>query len=876
MRSFFKYFLYSLAIVIPIFFAFKNIFIFKPLAGGDAPFFYSEGLKELISEPMSWTSRGNNFGGQNLIIWLSPLTILYGLLGSLFKLGNDVAVRLIFYLPSIVLSVVGGYSFSRYLKFSHLTSFFAALFYVLNTYFIVLIDGGQVGVALAYAIFPFTLIALKKLFDSPSLNYFYIALVAFFINGLADPRITLISIITVIAWIIIESLSTKKIIDLKKLFIFIPLVFVWACANLFWIYPLIMNTVSAVSGQNFNFTSLLSSLFVFQPHYPGNQFGKVNPPPFYFFVLPSLIFVNFFIKERDIKEQKRLLVVLTSLVLVLMFVVKGGNPPIGEWYSWLVENVTLGSSFRDSTKFFVPLVLFAGILIGNAISFLSSKMPNNFFGKLTLVTGYLLLISLVYPSLFGRMNFVLSNKDGSNDSSKIYQEIRRQDGFFRTAYFSEHQPTSFESNQKPLIDGKNLVNLMPFRSMNVGEDVFNFVNNPNFVGWFRVLGIKYIFLPGNPRDLLPSKTEIENWTETKNIVDSTQGLTKLSWDTSFAGYEIPNPGPRMWVADRLIGVVGPQSENIDKQLAPSVYFEDEKFNPRLLEGKDANSVKIFFNGKEQVDLTMSFLKKYITTTTGSGNNKWAVYKPGEYLKAKYELLIRGVEYKDFDYGLGLSFSTIAGEKMDVPLTATVSGEYILGVRSMSVTDSGGLRLSFNKIDNDISSKKTDFGWHTFGPFKLDKGVHRAVFQNTGGLQVVNALALIPKDSFSEAEKLSTVFVKHFGLINENQINVKNLGEAELLPEGTLKTKFNVPTKGNWLIVSDSYDPLWHLRKGTEFFESVPVYASINGFYFEPKWNDVHVEFGGQDNVRWGIYGSICSILMLSIIYFWFLSKDGKD
>lgn len=846
------------------------------LAGGDAPFFYSEGLKELITEPLAWVSRGNNFGGQNLIIWLSPLTILYGVLGSLFKLGNDVAVRLVFYLPSIILSIVGGYSFSRYLKFSSVTSFFAALFYVLNTYFIILIDGGQVGVALAYAIFPFTLMALKKLFDSPSLNSFYMALVALFINGLADPRVTLISVVTVFLWIIIESLSNmkityKKITDLKKLFIFIPLVFVWTCANLFWIYPLIKNMTSGVLGQNFNFTSLLSSLFVFQPHYPGNQFGKVNPPPFYFFVLPSLIFVNFFVKE-----QKRLLVVLTSLVLVLMFVVKGGNPPIGEWYSWLVENMTLGSSFRDSTKFFTPLVLFAGLLIGNAISFLSSKMPNKFFGKLVLVTGYLLLISLVYPSVFGGMNFVLSNEDINNDSSKIYQEIRGQDGFFRTVYFSEHQPTSFESNQKPLIDGKNLVNLMPFRSMNAGEDVFNFVNNPNFVSWFRVLGIKYIFLSGNPRDLSSSKTEIENWSETKNIVDSTQGLTKLSWGTSFAGYEIPKPGPRMWVTDRLIGVVGSQSENIDKQLAPSVYFEDEKFNPRLLEGKDPNSVKIFFNGKEQMDLTMSFLKKYLMTTTTSENNKWAVYKPGEYLKAKYELLIRGVEYKDFDYGLGLSFSTITGEKMDIPLTATVSGEYVLGVRSMSATDSNNIKLSFNKIDNDISPKKSDFGWHTFGPFKLDKGVHNAVIQNTGGLQVVNALALIPEEKFIEAEKSSDIFVKHFGKINESEILYQNFGGSELVPEGVLKGKFTVPTKGFWLISTDSYSSLWKIRKGVESFESVPVYAIINGFYFEPKWADVHVEFRGQDNVRWGIYGSVCSILLLSIIYFWFLSKDGKD
>lgn len=871
MKNLYKYFLLTLFIIIPIFFVFRNIFGVGPLAGGDAPFFYSEGLGDLVTEPLSWSSRGNNFGGQNLSIWLAPLTFVYGLLGSTLNLGNNIAVRIVFYIPSIIMSVVGAYLFAKYLKFSTVTSFFAALFYVLNTYFILLIDGGQVGVALAYSVFPFTLILLKKLFDTPSVNYFFIALVSLFVNGVADPRIALISIISVFVWILIESLSNRKITNLKKLFIFIPLILAWALTNLFWIYPLIKSGSGGISSQNFNFTSLLSSLFVFQPHFPANQFGKIIPPPFYFVILPILIFANLFSSEK-----RKLLITLVFSVLVFMLVTKGGNLPLGTWYDILVNKIPFGSSFRDSSKFFVPLMLFASVLIGNSITFLSSKMPSQYLSKLVFVMGYLLLILLVAPSIFGEMNFVLSSKNLNDDTTKIYQKIKGQDGFFRTAYFPERQSTSFESEQKPSIDGKNLVNLTPFRSINTGEDVFNFVNNPNYVEWFRVLGIKYIFLSGNPRDLAPSKEESEGWSETKNLVDSTPGLTKLNWGLSFPGYEIADSGPKTWSVDKLIGIVGPQSADPDKQLVPSIYFEDEKFNPRLLEGKNPDSLKIFFNGKDKKDLTMSFVKPFIYSTQKAKTNEWATYKTNEYLKAKYELLIRGEKYVDFDYGVGVSFSTQVNEKMKIPLTATASGEYVLAVRSMSATNSASLKLSFNNTDNEIVSKKKDFGWQTFGLYKLDKGTHDVVLQNLGGLQVVNTVALIPKESFMQAEKLADVFVKHFGEIGENQIKNQSFGEAKLESKGTLKSKLTVPSKGFWLISTDSFDPLWTLRKGNEVFKSIPVYGMINGFYFEPNWNDVHIEYKGQELVRWGIYASICSILLLSLIYFWHISKDGKN
>ncbi len=862
---------YIILFVIPVLIIFRTIFFGGLLAGGDAPFFYKQGLKELVTEPQGWTQREVNFGGVNTLLWLSPLTFLYGVLGSFLNMGNGLAVRVVFYLPTILLSVAGFCFFARYLKFSGVTVFFGSLFYVINTYLILLVDGGQVGVALSYGIFPFTVLFLKKLFDTPKIGIFFIALAVLFLETVADPRVALISLLTIFIWVIIESLINKDYKKLGKIAWYLPLVLILSGLNLFWIYPLLKNgSENGFASQSVNFTSLLSSLFVFQPNFPGNQFGKINPPPFYFALLPILIFLNFFYKER-----KKMLTTFLCLILLFIFLAKGGNPPFGAWYDLMVSKIPFGSSFRDSSKFFIPLILYGALLIGNSIEFIYKNISKVLLKRLFLFAVYLYVLFLVFPALAGKLNFVLSRRITNTDSNKIYENINGKPGFFRTAWFSEVEPTSFESFEKPSIDGKDLVGTFPFRSMNASEDVFNFVNNPNFVDWFRVLSIKYLFLSGNPRDLTPSPEDQKNWESTKEIIEKHKGLTKLNWGTTYPAYEIDNISSHAYVVDSLVGVVGPMSEDKKIQLMPSVYFEDEKFDPKLLQDKSPDSLKIFFNNKEQIDLTMSFLKKFFKSTNQAPHNQWATYSTDKYLKAKYELLIRGVTLKDLDYGKGMSMSTQSDESLVVPLVASASADYVYVVRSMSATSSANLKITLDGDSQNIKSKKLDFGWHIFGPFKLDEGLHNMTIQNKGGLQVVNVVALIPNSDFSEATKLSKTFIEHFGVVTKEKITTNIQRPVELFGKNNFNYKFDVPSKGYWLVLTDRYSPYWKLRKGMQYFESIPVYAMINGFYLEPNWSDVGIQFLGQDTVRWGVYASVCLILLTLLVYLWLIPEKNE-
>ena len=159
----------SIALILPALFVFKSLFFPGPLAWGDAPHFYPEEIRQLVGEPLAWDSRGNSFGGINSLIFIWPLMFIYGLIGN-----NDLAVRILFYFPSIMLAGLGIYFLTRYLKFAPVVSFFSVLVYLINTYYLLLIDGGQAGVALAYGLFPLILLFLRKFLDGPNLKSFFL------------------------------------------------------------------------------------------------------------------------------------------------------------------------------------------------------------------------------------------------------------------------------------------------------------------------------------------------------------------------------------------------------------------------------------------------------------------------------------------------------------------------------------------------------------------------------------------------------------------------------------------------------------------------------------------------------------------------------
>ncbi len=828
-----------MALIVPIVLVFQSFFKSGPLAFGDAPFFYAQGLKELISEPLAWTNKGINFGGINLLVWISPLTILYGILGSVLKLGNNLAVRFIFYFPSIILSLVGLHLLTKYLRFPGKVSFFASLIYVLNTYFILVVDGGQAGFALAYGFFPLAVLFLKKAVDKPGLNSYLLGLAFLMACSTADPRVGILAALTITVWQTIENIFNRQLDLFKNFFMLFAVMASWLGLSAYWIVPLIRNQPPGSISMEGMATAnkLINSFLLFSPHWPNNFFGQINSPYLYFLLIPLLVvsplIVNIFKKNKSFNF-------IPLLICYFIFC-------FATISSGLISKLPFGFAFRDTSKFFIPVIMFSGILIGQAAYLFKSKIFD--------VLIYVYLLLLVWPALFGKMNFVLSSRTSSPDIQKIYENLISDKSFYRALWIPERHPLSYESTNNPVIDGNGLIESLPFAISNTGQDPFNFLNSDKFIDWLKVLGIRYIILSGDQRNILKTTEQLNNWQSINSLILETKGLEKQNWSVDIPVFKVSGTYPRFFAIDKIYGVVG---KPINDPNIPSFNYEDGLFDPNLMKDVLPESYSIVMNGGNADDLQMSFLQKYFK---GPGENiasGWAVYSNGDYLKYKYELLTREVNFEDLDYSKGIAFSTNPGEKIEFNFSG-MDGEYIFAYRSMIP-------------ENNESMLKWQFENVT-----VRNGKYSRVIENKNRMMILNVVALVPKKEFNETKLVSGELIKKFG---ENILNVKNESlnyeEIAVSSSGTGKYKFENPGQSRWIIFSDNFNPLWMMRVGRIYHNSYPLYSMINAFYIDPKMSDIEIQFKGQESVRWGEYVTILSGLGIVGIYLFLKDRQWKN
>lgn len=839
--------LFLIATLAPTILVFKAFFLPGPLAWGDAPYFFPEHIRSFVGEPNIWVSWGKIFGGISDVLWIHPIMFLWGVLSQVFNIESGGAVRLLFYFPAVLLSIISPILLTRYLGYSKITQFFTSFFYTLNTYFLLLIDGGQVGVALSYSLFPLSLLSLLRLSEKPTLVNFYQTVLVFMLLVSTDLRIAIICFLTFLIWPGAKPLGTLFLFGISLLGL-----------NMYWLLPTtsLLPTGGTLSVSQPELSSLLNSLFLFQPHWYLNEFGKVTPPHFYFAGIPLLVFGSLF-------SGKRKNFVFAFCFLVFAFLAKGNAPPLGFVYSWFTDNVPFGFAFRDSSKFFIPLVLIGGILMGRTIHELYTR-----FGKVVIIFSYLYLLILASPALSGKMQGVLSGRQVKSDVNKVNQVVKSSEGFLRVAWFPEQSVWAYYTERKQALHAKNLINARPFAALNVGNQVFNFLHKQEFVDWFGLLGIKYLVFPGDQRKITWNDEEKHDWDNLLELIATTPGLSKEDWGTSFPVYSIPGAKPNIFTTDKLFAVVGSDDiyarlKNVEKEFSVGnqafVFFEDGKFEPRNLAGAAPQSVVLVFNQKNDNDLTMSFLQKYFIRPKENVSNEWAMRAPGEYLKWKYELLTKGVEVEEFDYGKGIAFSTEKGESISFNFDVPSEDEYIFATRTL---EAGKFKW---KLEN--------------GDF-LKKGKFKKEFINTGGIHVINTLALIPKKDWEEARRLTEDLISTFEVVKlggtDDSSELKGLAGSSLWQgvsyEAISPVRYKVKAleKGHWIVFTDSYHPKWQLKKGVEYVASYPFYSMVNGFYIGPlRTGQVEIVFRGQEYVRWGIYISAVTLVLIIIIFLWF-------
>ncbi|TSC90503.1 MAG: Uncharacterized protein G01um10145_175 [Microgenomates group bacterium Gr01-1014_5] len=863
-------------ILVAVFLVFKSIFSPGPAVWGDAPYFSPEAFKNFFAEPLVWEARGR-LGVVNDLYWIYPLMFVYRGLGVL-GLDNSLVIRIVFYFPALFFAVLSPWFFTRYLGFSTLISIFSVLVYALSTYFILVIDGGQVGVALAYGVFPLALLQLVKLKDNNTFPQFYLTLAVFMLLVAADVRFALISIFTFIVWQGLTSAFSLKIFEprLWKT----PVLFVLAVLGLsaYWLIPVLSIEPTTGSGtrSGLELVSVLNPLFLYSPHWPQNEFGKLSPIPWYFIGVPILIFANFFfIKARKISA-------LIFCFLLFAFLVKGETGFLGVLYSKAVDSIPLGGAFRDSTKFFAPLTLFAGILIGLIVVNLQQIIKNRILSGFTIAAIFVYLLYLISPGLLQNMHGVLAKRDFPEGVRTFNEMVSGEKDFSRTVWFPERHPLAYHTETKPALDAKSLVSLRPFAALNTGTlDVFNFLHKDESIEWLKLIGVKYLAFSPDPRKINLNIEEQEDWNKLLGLVESKKWLKKVNRNVEFPVYEIAEPKPRIYGLTKAVIVVGgddiyskleSKSAEFSVQNQGFIFVEDGKTEPESLVQIASGSAVLVLNNKNQEDLNLSFLQKYFISPSQSSKSEWAVRGSGDYLRWKYELLVNNIQTNEFDFGQGVAFSSRQGEKINFRLNVDTSGDYVLAVRSMTRSEEGLLRGQIKNNNFEVSQKTPgQFGWY-IQTINLPKGTHELVLENANGFQVINTVALIPRDKWLSALEKARELTNKMGVVSIGAGSVGSLEpvfggvwqKVEYEEKSPVEYEINVPDKVKWIAFTDNYHRDWELIN-SDFKSPFPFYSMVNGF-FVPSQGQYKIIFSDQENIRPGLYLSLLSLVIISGLY----------
>ncbi len=367
---------------------------------------------------------------------------------------------------------------------------------------------------------------------------------------------------------------------------------------------------------------------------------------------------------------------------------------------------------------------------------------------------------------------------------------------------------------------------------------------------------------GNPRVNAMNKSDKEDWDRLINLVSKDDRLKNLNIGTSFPVYENSNIKPHEFFVDKTFVVIGSDDiyqkfHDLDTSFSVGnegfIFIEDGKFDPANLQNVASTSAILVFNDKSETDLKMSFLQKNFVSVNAAYKKEWSTFAASDYLDYKYQLLIRNIKINDFDYGLGVALSTKAGEKMSFRLNVPVDGDYILAIR---------------KLDE----KNQNMTWQFEEKNNLKHGSFDYVYENKEGVEVLNTVALISTEDMRIATQLTKNFLgtfTHFELNNQSD---------DLKIEKILKTSkwenfdINEIKKAGWIIQTDSYNPNWVIHKGDDYLVSYPMYSMVNSFYVTPEWGKVNIVFKGDEEVKWGIYFSLMSFLVIVVVSLWKVHK----
>ncbi len=672
------------------------------------------------------------------------------------------------------------------------------------------------------------------------------------------------------------------------LFILIGFHAYWILPSLFSRTPQLPLTYDRLTQVNFlSFSSIGHSIFLQQPHWFENIFGRVNQLKFEFILVPILIFLSPILIKRNTTVAFLLIIAVLGI-----FLSKGSQDPFPNIYLWLFGHFPFFSLFRDPVKFYFLTSFSYSILIGftiNAISKLKfSGRLANFCIKSAPFLIFLYLLFLARPIFLGRMLGMISQPIYLNDYKQMAAVLEADHKFSRVLWLPSQSTLSFVSLDHPPIEASRLIARRPFAIGSVGTyETLNFLRESPIMGQLlEVSAIGYLAYPylDPKRDDISSDHIRYYYTFLKQLLEKPwlSDLSRFSKAPLLKVNEIQN---QFFITPNVWWVIG--SDSIYNEATKSAKLRLSK-NALIFVEENANlgkridelsSVKIVLNNKELKDLAASFISQSVLIFPAKqldfNPDKSGWWKREtidliswrDFLKTKY-----GIDNQDFDLSGGwavgegsLKLSEARASALKVK-SERFEKDKVLLARVMESSRGGELKFYqdgrlIGQINTKIDDKPSNVRWFEVGD--LVSGDEISVTSD-GGINVVNVLASLDKKEWDGFEKKAQSYKDRGWIVDFKEENA--LQKTFIVSYKQVNpTKYIVDIKGLdsavFLIFSENFDNLWKIGENS----ALPVYSLLNGFEIS-KNGEYIIEFTPQRYVNIGLaVTGITGLILISLL-----------
>lgn len=507
--------------ILTILFVSVLVLIFRPwfttseIIGGDWPYFFDEAVKDFSLFPPAWSSvHGNGLGGPIIAYYIDQYLYLTAFFSTHILHIPWVFVYKIFWFGLFLfLSIFSsGYVVKSMIPRSRSWQIaVGSLLYTTNTYILMVVGGGQMGVALAYSIAPLVIARFMKLIDiivlrSHNFKLSIVAGLVLAVQIMFDPRMAYITMMGVGLYALLFTITQKR--SLGFLPYLAAAVGIAILLNAYWLLPILVTKSTGIpqgffseqSFQFFSFADFSHALSLLHPNWPENIFGKTYFLKSEFLALPILAFSSLLFIQTA--KSKIPIICFALLGLVGAFLSKGSNAPFGEVNIWVYTHVPGMYLFRDPTKFYIMIALSYSILIPFTLAKILERILSIRYKVLRerskILSTYLLiltsffLIFLIRPAFFGQLSGTFKASVVPKEYEVLKDFLNNQPEFFRTLWVPKQQRFAFVNHNHPAIEAGPL-----FQATSAAEIVqaLKGVESEELLGR---LSIKYVIIPYDP------------------------------------------------------------------------------------------------------------------------------------------------------------------------------------------------------------------------------------------------------------------------------------------------------------------------------------------------------------------------------------------